>query len=167
MSSTYDKNVMFEATGMHILGGILYICDTGNSRISRLGLAANIMIDSYDLTIDDRPLAILVYGTRCYVLINHLTDPNTARIDLLIYNLSSPVTAPMTLWKTVTVSSSGIVGGPNPPQVGGLFLQYAGGFITAACFTSIKSLVKLDLDGNIISTTTLPAGDPLYGMAVG
>ncbi|MEI7635867.1 MAG: hypothetical protein WCJ37_01065 [Syntrophus sp. (in: bacteria)] len=175
MSSTYDISNMFEVTGVFVSGAIVYICDTGNNRISRLKLAGLAMLDSYDMAADDRPLAILVQGTRCYVLVSRGTGGITTRVDLWIFNLGALDTAPMTFWKTVTISSLGIFGGGNPPRVGGLYLQYAGSYIIAGCFigrslypTVMDSkVIKLDLDGNIISTTALPSGDLLYGMAIG
>lgn len=84
---------------------------------------------------------------------------------MLIFNLADPVTDAMTLWKTVSVSSVGINSGELPPEYGGLFLQYTGGALIAGCFNaSGNKIVRMDLDGVILSTVTLSASDNFYGM---
>lgn len=171
MASTYAIDNLFEPTAMQISDGLIYICDTGNRRVSRLNPATMTMHDSYDMpgmAAGERPFAVCVQGSRCYVLTSYPTGPTSARVDLVIYTLSSPASAAMTFWQRVTVSAVGIYGGPNPPQVGGLFLQYAGGYLFAGCFGcdgSTSRIVKLDLDGTIVSTTTVPS--ILYGMVAG
>lgn len=166
MASTYDISYFFEVTGMSGSGSLLYVCDSGNRRVTRLSMITGEPYDSYDMPANAYPLAVLVGTNRCYVLVNQwdslLLNP---RIDMLIFNLASPVTDAMTLWKTVSVSSVGINSGELPPQYGGLFLQYTGGALIAGCFNaSGNKIVRMNLDGVILSTATLSASDNFYGM---
>lgn len=166
MGSSYDIQYLAEPTGLSILDGVLYICDSYNYRVSRLNIATMSMIDSYDMTENDVPLAILARGTRCYVLVNHWTDL-VPRVDLWVYNIGTPP-EPMTLYKTATISSSGVDAYDVPPHPGGLFLQYGAGYLRAACFGTDNRIIGLDLDGNVVSTTVIPKGTwPLFGLAIG